>query len=151
MGIQDQETPNGWPLGLEIMNIRFRVVESLSAAAEPYSLHVPSASFSSFTSSNLDTEFGVGGCEKIKQSTASFFQDHSVPLGRLIGIRPGNGGRLYFANSFRFEEHARIAREGTHSNVSRGGREVDMCRGICIPILLGALVKMSRSKSKCKS
>ncbi|XP_024930164.1 uncharacterized protein LOC107425182 isoform X1 [Ziziphus jujuba] len=140
MGIQDQETPNGWPLGLEIMNIRFRVVESLSAAAEPYSLHVPSASFSSFTSSNLDTE-----------STASFFQDHSVPLGRLIGIRPGNGGRLYFANSFRFEEHARIAREGTHSNVSRGGREVDMCRGICIPILLGALVKMSRSKSKCKS
>ncbi|XP_015890622.1 uncharacterized protein LOC107425182 isoform X2 [Ziziphus jujuba] len=138
--MEDQETPNGWPLGLEIMNIRFRVVESLSAAAEPYSLHVPSASFSSFTSSNLDTE-----------STASFFQDHSVPLGRLIGIRPGNGGRLYFANSFRFEEHARIAREGTHSNVSRGGREVDMCRGICIPILLGALVKMSRSKSKCKS
>lgn len=54
--------PNGWPLGLEIMNMRFRVVESFPAAVEPYSLHVPSASFSSFSSSNLETEVIPTNC-----------------------------------------------------------------------------------------
>lgn len=56
MILQEHEMANGWPLGLEIMNIRLRVVDSLPAAAQPYSLHLPSNSFSSLSSSNLDTE-----------------------------------------------------------------------------------------------
>ncbi|THG22193.1 hypothetical protein TEA_005530 [Camellia sinensis var. sinensis] len=77
--------PNGWPLGLGNLNMRLRVTESLHpAATEPHPLHTPSSSCSSFSSSNLDTE--------IDQSTASFFQDHSVSLGRLIGIRSRETG-----------------------------------------------------------
>lgn len=54
---QNGEMPVGWPLGLSFLNVGFRVVESLPAASvQPYSLHVPSTSFSSFSSSNLDTE-----------------------------------------------------------------------------------------------
>ena len=56
---QNHEMSNGWPLGLQIMNMRLRLQERLHAAApvvEPYSLHIPSSSFSSFSSSNLDTE-----------------------------------------------------------------------------------------------
>ncbi|XP_057739483.1 uncharacterized protein LOC130956450 isoform X5 [Arachis stenosperma] len=48
----------GWPLGLGFFNMRLRVVDSLPSAysVAPYSLHIPSTSFSSFSSSNLDTE-----------------------------------------------------------------------------------------------
>ncbi|KAK9267490.1 hypothetical protein L1049_009917 [Liquidambar formosana] len=135
----DRGMPNGWPLGLEIMNMRLGVVESLqAAAAEPYSLHVPSTSFSTFSSSNLDTE-----------STASFFQDHSVSLGRLIGIRPGDSGALYFPNTIRLEDHDRISVRSAHSDISRG-HQVQMSQGICIPLLLNFLDKMSRSKSNSK-
>ncbi|RYR49640.1 hypothetical protein Ahy_A07g036165 [Arachis hypogaea] len=75
---------NGWPLGLGFLNIKLRVTEAPAAApVEPFSSkQIPSTSFSSFSSSNLDTE----------QSTASFFQDKSVSLGRLIGIRGGERG-----------------------------------------------------------
>ncbi|XP_057948585.1 uncharacterized protein LOC131144161 isoform X2 [Malania oleifera] len=134
---EDGEMPNGWPLGLGIMNTRLRVAEGLRAtAAESHSLHLPSTSFSSFSSSNLDTE-----------STASFFQDHSVSLGRLIGIRPVDGGSKYFPSSI--EEHKRISVTDAHSDVS-GGHSVDVSQGICIPLLLGILVKMTRSKSSSK-
>ncbi|KAF3451437.1 hypothetical protein FNV43_RR07532 [Rhamnella rubrinervis] len=139
--MEEHGMANGWPLGLEIMNIRLRVVDSLPAPIQPYSLHAPSNSFSSLSSSNLDTE-----------STTSFFQDHSVSLGRLIGIRPGDRGRrLYFPNSIRFEEvHGGISSGVAHnSDVSGGEHGVDLCRRICIPLLLCALVKNSRSKSKC--
>ncbi|XP_068322047.1 uncharacterized protein [Pyrus communis] len=139
MVTEDLEMHHGWPLGLEIMNMRLRVVESLPAAVvEHRSSHVRSTSFTSFSSSNLDTE-----------SSASFFQDHSMSLGRLIGIRTGDRGRLYFPNSIRFEEHDRISIKGSQSEVSKR-RRVDMSRRICIPLLLGALVKISRSKSKPK-
>lgn len=54
---QNHEIPSGWPLGLGIMNVRLRVLERLPASAtHPHSLHVASTSFSSFSSSNLDTE-----------------------------------------------------------------------------------------------
>ncbi|OMO65184.1 hypothetical protein COLO4_31422 [Corchorus olitorius] len=46
-------------MATEIMSMRLRLQERLQAAAptvEPYSLHIPSSSFSSFSSSNLDTE-----------------------------------------------------------------------------------------------
>ncbi|XP_027191435.1 uncharacterized protein [Cicer arietinum] len=58
--INNDEMPIGWPFGLGFLNMRLRVVESSLPATlvEPYSLslHIPSTSFSSFSSSNLDTE-----------------------------------------------------------------------------------------------
>ncbi|KAG6754895.1 hypothetical protein POTOM_040696 [Populus tomentosa] len=132
----DNETSNGWPLGL--MNTRLRVMESIQAApVEPYSLRIRSSSFSSFISSNLDTE-----------SSASFFQDSSVPLGRLIGIRPGNGA-LYFPRRVHVDEGEKIAMRAASSEVS-GARRADMSQGICIPLLFGTLEKMGRSKSKSR-
>jgi len=54
---QNDEMPIGWPLGLGFLNMRLRVGESFpTASMAPYQLHVPSTSFSSFSSSNLDTE-----------------------------------------------------------------------------------------------
>ncbi|KAA8515220.1 hypothetical protein F0562_018399 [Nyssa sinensis] len=135
MILQDHEMPNGWPLGLENMNIRLRVAESSqAAAAEPNSLHMRSASFSSVSSSNLDTE-----------STASFFQDQSMSLGRLIGIRPGCRGDFYCKNTNCFEED-----ENTSGRGSSGEHGEEMTRGKCVPLLLGILEKMSRSKSNTR-
>ncbi|KAJ0016617.1 hypothetical protein Pint_10520 [Pistacia integerrima] len=96
---QEHEISKGWPFGLEIMNARLEVMESRQQAApavvdQPYSIQMRSISFSSISSSNLDTE-----------STASFFQDHSVSLGKLIGLKAGDRRRsLYFPNAFHFEE-----------------------------------------------
>ncbi|KAM5588146.1 hypothetical protein ABKV19_006545 [Rosa sericea] len=139
MVTEDHEMHHGWPLGLETMSLRLRLGESLPAAVIRH--HVPSTSFTSFSSSNLDTE----------QSTASFFQDHSMSLGRLIGIRTNDRGRLYYPNPTRFEEHDRVSLRASsrNSDVSRR-HQVDMSRRICLPLLLGALVKMSRSKNKSK-
>ncbi|KAK9936422.1 hypothetical protein M0R45_013265 [Rubus argutus] len=135
---EDHEMHHGWPLGLEIMSRRLRVGESLPAAVTRH--HVPSTSFTSFSSSNLDTE-----------STASFFQDHSMSLGRLIGIRTVDRGRLYYSNPNRFEEHERVSIRASSQNSRRHhSHQVDMSRRICIPLLLGALVKLSRSKNKSK-
>ncbi|KAK6268727.1 hypothetical protein QUC31_012887 [Theobroma cacao] len=138
---QNREMSNGWPLGLQIMTMRLRLQERLQAAAptvEPYSLHMPSSSFSSFSSSNLDTE-----------SSASFFQDNSVSLGRLIGFRPRDRGALYFQNTIHAEENNRLPVTGACKDVSRRHNS-DMSQGICIPLILGALVKMSRNRSKSK-
>ncbi|KAI4299423.1 hypothetical protein L6164_032888 [Bauhinia variegata] len=140
---ENDEMPIGWPLGLGFLNMRPRVAESLPAAsAQPYHLHLPSLSFSSFSSSNLDTE-----------SSASFFQDNSVSLGRLIGIRPGErrrGGRLYFPNSLMFEEKEMTLAKGSGSDDSKL-RRVDMSRGVCIPLILGALLKITRNKKSSKN
>ncbi|KAL3596446.1 hypothetical protein D5086_008083 [Populus alba] len=133
------EASNGWPLGL--MSTRLRVMETIQAApAETYSLRIRSSSFSSFSSSNLDTE-----------STASFFQDRSVPLGRLIGIRPGNGG-LHFPRRVHADEREKIAIRAIRAASSEvsGARRADMSHGICIRLLAGTLEKMSRSKSKSR-
>ncbi|KAK2642376.1 hypothetical protein Ddye_024139 [Dipteronia dyeriana] len=141
---QDDETYNGWPLGLDIMNTRLRVMEgegtqAALAEVEPDSTHMRTISFTSLSSSNLDTE-----------STKSFFQDNSVSLGRLIGFKGGNGGSLYFPKAaIRFEEHERITTTtvgGRCSDVLNKGQNnvVDLSHGICIPLLM----KMSRSRSK---
>ncbi|RDX66166.1 hypothetical protein CR513_55096, partial [Mucuna pruriens] len=133
----NDEMPIGWPFGLGFLNMRLRRdAESLpTAPVEQNSLHVPSTSFSSFSSSNLDTE-----------STASFFQDNSVSLGHLIGLRPGEKDRMYFPNSLRLEEkEKKTLTKGSCSDASKV-KEVDMARGICIPILLEALLKISKSK-----
>ncbi|WOG85133.1 hypothetical protein DCAR_0104320 [Daucus carota subsp. sativus] len=97
-------------------------------ASEPSSLHVPSSSFSSFSSSNLDTE-----------STISFFADHSVTLGRLIGINPRSRQSLRFTNTMQAETE-----QEPGSIVSANGEKM-MCRGICVPLLRNIMVM------KCKS
>ncbi|KAI8001250.1 hypothetical protein LOK49_LG09G00738 [Camellia lanceoleosa] len=138
MVVEDHEMPNGWPLGLGNMNIRLQVTENLRpAAAVPRLLLSPSSSFSSFSSSNLDTE-----------STASFFPDHSVSLGRLIGIREREGGVLYFPHSNRIEQGESVT-ESSCLNVP-GKQEEEMSRGICVPLFTSILVKMNRSKSSSR-
>ncbi|XP_058735446.1 uncharacterized protein LOC131607461 isoform X2 [Vicia villosa] len=143
---QNDEIPIGWPFGLGILNMRLRVVEALPAnvSAEPYSLslHIPSASFSSVSSSNLDTE-----------STASFFKDNSVSLGHLIGIRPGDRKRLYFPNPLKFEEKENkpLAKVSCSNDTSKS-QEVDMSCGVCVPSLLDPLlIKISKSKKNSRN
>ncbi|KAF8029685.1 hypothetical protein BT93_E2191 [Corymbia citriodora subsp. variegata] len=138
----DPEERIGWPLGLEIMHLRLRLFESLqSATVDPQSFRRPSTRFSSISSSALDTE-----------SSASFFQDSSVSLGRLIGIRPGNSGRLYFpsSSSFRHDEEPETGLVRGSLSEKTEGRQADATGGICVPLLLSILVRMSPSKSKPK-
>jgi len=82
------------------------------------------------------------------QSTASFFQDNSVSLGHLIGLRAGEKGRLYFPNSLRIEEREEktLVKGSISDDNDSKVKEEDMSRGICIPILLEALLKISKSK-----
>ncbi|CAI0468787.1 unnamed protein product [Linum tenue] len=115
---------SGWPLGLQIMNLRLRVME-ISRNQTSRRLP-PSSSFSSFSSSNLDTE-----------STASFFQDNSVSLGRLIGFRPAAQRRNGVA-----------AAAATEGNGCEGGSRGHGRVGICIPFILGTIDKISIRRSK---
>ncbi|KAF5943809.1 hypothetical protein HYC85_017886 [Camellia sinensis] len=86
-------------------------------------------------------------CE-IYQSTASFFPDHSVSLGRLIGIREREGGVLYFPHSNRVEQGESVT-ESSCLNVP-GKQEEELSRGICVPLFASILVKMNRSKSSSR-
>ncbi|XP_038998672.1 uncharacterized protein LOC120123963 isoform X1 [Hibiscus syriacus] len=141
---QNHETSNGWPLGLQIMTMRLGLQERYQDAApavEPYSLHIPSSSFSSFSSSNLDTE-----------SSASFFQDSSVSLGKLIGHGADESGPLYLQNTIHTTQSNRqlpVRGACNCRDVSRG-HGADTSQGICIPLILGALLKISRNKMKSK-
>ncbi|KAK6133436.1 hypothetical protein DH2020_032804 [Rehmannia glutinosa] len=90
-----------------------------------------SSSFSSFSSSNLDTE-----------STASFFPDRSVSLGRLIGIRPVNKGGLYR------EVHRKIPDERSHPGVPK---DHDNSQGLCAPLLHHVMGKMGKSGSSSRN
>ncbi|XP_006364297.1 uncharacterized protein [Solanum tuberosum] len=132
----EHEVPSGWPLGLENMNIRLRVAERSQAAAASR-LYVSSPSFSSFSSSSLDTE-----------STMSFFQDQSVSLGRLIGIKPGSRGRLEFSNRVH-NENACLRR--SEAEDYKGQQGDNMSHKLCVPLLHNVLEKMSRSKSNSHS
>ncbi|RHN71976.1 hypothetical protein MtrunA17_Chr2g0282681 [Medicago truncatula] len=137
MVTENDEMVIGWPLGLSFLNIRLRVVEASSM--KPYQLHMPSTSFSSFSTSNLDTE-----------STASFFKDNSVSLAQLIGFRSGDRERMYFPNSLRFEERNKKLEKGSCSHDSKvQGR--DMSRVICIPVLLDTLLKIRNSKKSSRN
>ncbi|KAM3251528.1 hypothetical protein P3L10_005598 [Capsicum annuum] len=140
---QDHEVPSGWPLGLENMNIRLRVAErtqivtAAAAAGEAaYRLYVSSPSFSSFSSSSLDT-----------QSTMSFFQDQSVSLGRLIGIKPGTRGRLEFSNRVHNEKNENVSARRSESEDYKAQKGDNMSQKVCVPLLHNVLEKMSRSKS----
>ncbi|CAN4078894.1 unnamed protein product [Withania somnifera] len=142
---QDHEVPSGWPLGLEIMNLRLRVAErsqvvTAAAGEAAYRLYVSSPSFSSFSSSSLDT-----------QSTMSFFQDQSVSLGRLIGIKPGNRGRLEFSNRVHNEKNKCVSATRSEAGDYKGQEEDNMSQKLCVPLLHNVLEKMSRSKSNSHS
>ncbi|XP_073027113.1 uncharacterized protein [Primulina eburnea] len=117
---------NGWPLGLGNMSYRIRAVElSAQQAVAPPQTHtsrIPrSFSFSSFSSSNLDTE-----------STASFFWDRSVSLGRLIGIKAANKEKLIV------DERSPAPFEGV-------SKSHENSRGICVPLLHCVIGRMTRS------
>ncbi|KAJ9565983.1 hypothetical protein OSB04_001949 [Centaurea solstitialis] len=130
MIIQGHEVPSGWPFGLGSMTTRLSVRES-TVAREPNTIHGPSSSFSSFSSSNLDTE-----------STASFFQDNSVSLGRLIGIAPRDNRTLYLRGTTCIPNQ-----QSESSKASGNAQEIETSHGVCVPNLLNILVKISRSKS----
>ncbi|KAI3936940.1 hypothetical protein MKX01_015155 [Papaver californicum] len=119
------ELSGGWPLGLENMNIRLEIMDDFQIEREPRS-----TSFSSFTSSELNTE-----------STRSSFQDHSVSLGRLLGMKTRQGEDFYFKDSTHLEE--------THGVLSTATKrhEMDTSQGICIPLFLNFRLKISPSKS----
>ncbi|KAK4421207.1 hypothetical protein Salat_2071200 [Sesamum alatum] len=124
------ETAKGWPLGLGSMTARIRVDAGTSRTTAPpqplASRILPSTSFTSVSSSNLDTE-----------STASFFPDRSVPLGRLIGIRPSSKQSMYPREQ---------PRETTSDRCRAGlpkGRENS--EGVCAPLLHHVIGKMGRS------
>ncbi|WJX52060.1 hypothetical protein P8452_38204 [Trifolium repens] len=144
---QNDEMQIGWPLGLGFVNMRLRVVESLPTAqqVDPFSLslHIPSTSFSSLSSSNLDTE-----------STASFFKDNSVSLGNLIGIKAGERRRLYFPNTLKFEENENkpLAKGSCSSDGNSKAQEGDMSCGICILSLFDPLlIKITKSKKNSRN
>ncbi|KAH7836518.1 hypothetical protein Vadar_002331 [Vaccinium darrowii] len=136
MVVQDPGTSNGWPLGLGNLNRRLRVTERQQPATpEPYSSDAHSSSFSSFSSSNLETE-----------STASFFQDHSVSLGRLMGIRPRERGVLNIPNTNCVDQNQSLSERMSSPDVPEN-RVEELSRGICVPLLVTILTKMTRSKS----
>ncbi|KAL0353055.1 UNVERIFIED_CONTAM: hypothetical protein Sangu_0886800 [Sesamum angustifolium] len=125
---------NGWPLGLiGNSNSRIRVVIDTShQAAPPRPRNHTSqlrrcSSFSSFSSSNLDTE-----------STASFCPDQSVSLGRLIGIRGSNKGRLYYEQ----DGNVRNGRSH-HPPVPNPNPHTHNSQGLCVPLLHHVIARIA--------
>ncbi|KAL3615101.1 hypothetical protein CASFOL_040762 [Castilleja foliolosa] len=128
MVLEGNETPNGWPLGLGNMNSRISVAEAVRPLP-PRRLLTAATSFSSFSSSNLDTE-----------STASFFPDQSVTLGRLIGIRPRNNkGKL-------FDEHRKMPDERSRRSGVPKCHEVS--QEFCAPLLHYVMGKKGRNGNR---
>ncbi|KAG9447805.1 hypothetical protein H6P81_013933 [Aristolochia fimbriata] len=139
MAPQGDEVASGWPFGLENMNLRLRNSETLQAVpAGSNSLRLHSTSFSSFSSSDLDTE-----------STRSFFQDRSITLGRLIGIKPREGD-LYFPTSFHFAEKAKLSVINA-GPISPKTPEATLCHSACIPVIRDVLEKMSPGRHNTRS
>ncbi|MFQ6654407.1 hypothetical protein Gotur_025407 [Gossypium turneri] len=143
------------------MAMKLRLQERIqysTPAVEPHSPHIPSPSVSSFcSSSNIDTEVLSSACLFSStaggQSTASFFQDNSVSLGKLIGFRQRDTGSvLYLQSTIGAEQNTIVSGVCNCNDVSRG-RCGDLCgpgQGLCIPMILGTLVKITRSRSKSK-
>ncbi|CAK9321051.1 unnamed protein product [Citrullus colocynthis] len=137
-----QELLNGWPLGLQVMNTRLRIMADPGRDGFPPSdpspdFHIPSMTFSSLSSSELDT-----------MSTASFFQDHSVSLGRLIGLKPPDKTWLYFPTG----ETQSVSVNSARLDVPKTNTSENKISGrICIPIVIGIILKMMRSRRNSRS
>ncbi|KAF6171913.1 hypothetical protein GIB67_011810 [Kingdonia uniflora] len=91
---------NGWPLGLQPLNIRAGLVGhgDYSGSVSFNTLLTGSPSSSTNSSSDLDTE-----------STGSFFHDRSITLGNLIGVSSflelsGRSGRGRRSDSLRHKK-----------------------------------------------
>lgn len=127
--------PGGWPLGLERLTTRLRAMETSQAVATtPNSIHMQSDSFSSYSSSQLDTE-----------STISFFQDHSITLGSLIGINPGDGN-LCFAKSIFLEA---MERDPTVTLTSGSMEQHETMISCCVCVPLVGNILAGRATSRC--
>ncbi|KGN49251.1 uncharacterized protein LOC105435964 [Cucumis sativus] len=136
-----QDLLNGWPLGLQVMNSTLRLMadsgtHTLPSAQPSPNLLIPSFSFSSLSSSELDT-----------LSTASFFQDPSVSLGRLIGLKPADKTWLYFPTEEKKSVSANSAGRRVDDSKTKNAGEHEIISGrICIPIVIGVILKMIRSR-----
>ena len=82
------------------------------------------------------------------QSTRSFFPGHSITLGRLIGIKPGDRA-LHLPNSNLNKEHDQNSMVRVSSHASSRSR-VEVSQGICMPLLLNVLVKISPSRGNSR-
>ncbi|KAK9714628.1 hypothetical protein RND81_06G107800 [Saponaria officinalis] len=132
----NREMVMGWPLGLGSMYMRLRMAERFPIV-EPHRrsfLYSPSTSFSSFSSSNLDTE-----------STVSFFQDKSKTLGRLIGIRPRNRRSRTYVRASTDDGPVEPRRRRSERSFSENKEDMRMCDRICIPMCFAA--KMNTRKN----
>ncbi|KAL0542797.1 hypothetical protein IC582_017874 [Cucumis melo] len=139
-----QDLLNGWPLGLQVMNTTLRLMADSGTHRLPSTdpspdVLIPSFSFSSLSSSELDT-----------LSTASFFQDHSVSLGRLIGLKPADKKWLYIPTEEKKSVTANSAGRLDDSKTKAGEHEISG-RIICIPIVIGVILKMIRSRRNSSS
>ncbi|KAL9146344.1 hypothetical protein ABFS82_13G103900 [Erythranthe guttata] len=126
---------NGWPLGLigELMNSSsHQLVVPPPPQPRNSGLRGRSSSFSSLSSSNLDTE-----------STASFFPDQSVTLGRLIGIEPVCKGTSYC----RQHEPDLIRSSNNSLEIGDTDNNNNNSQGICVPLLHSVIWKMGRTGS----
>lgn len=90
----------GWPLGLETLNLRVRIMDAM-IGGDITSLRMSTPSFSSVSSSDFDTE-----------SSLSFFPDKSNTLGNLIGIRSNRRTR-HASNSVHPERNTKISQRNT--------------------------------------
>ncbi|XP_042422819.1 uncharacterized protein LOC122010375 isoform X1 [Zingiber officinale] len=125
----------GWPFGLESLTFRLRNMECLQAPTiATNSLNRHSDSFPSYSSSELDTI-----------STKSFFQDHSITLGTLIGMTPVDRN-VRFAKSFLHEEleYAAIKSLTCDSAEEHDEEMVSCC--VCAPFVENVLPGKNSSR-----
>lgn len=79
----------------------------------------------------------------------SFFQDRSVSLGRLIGIKSGSRGGLELSSTVHSENVSAIRSESEDCKGQEG--DDNMSQKLCVPLLHNVLEKISRSKSNLHS
>ncbi|RWW25579.1 hypothetical protein BHE74_00029591 [Ensete ventricosum] len=104
-----------------------------AAATATKSHHMHSDSFASYSSSELDTV-----------STRSFFQDHSITLGSLIGMTPVDRNVL-LAKSFLSEELERASMINLPHDSVESDEEVFSCC-ICVTFMDNVLPGRTSSR-----
>lgn len=123
----------GWPLGLETLNLRVRIMDAMRGG-DITSLRMSTPSFSSVSSSDFDTE-----------SSLSFFPDKSNTLGNLIGIRSNHRAR-HASNSVHPEGKTKISRMGVIARTPRSYGRVTAWKS-----LTGCLSLSSRQQNDALS
>ncbi|XP_038986132.1 uncharacterized protein LOC120111923 [Phoenix dactylifera] len=135
MAAEVNNIPGGWPLGLERLTVRLRAMETSRAVATmPDSLCMRSDSFSSYSSSELDTE-----------STISFFPDRSITLGSLIGIKPGDGNLRFARSILPAEMGSDPTVDLTPGSMEQHQTIISCC--VCVPLV--STILAGRTTSRC--